>query len=79
MLMGEYKLPTMNKAAMVLELMGQMEDEEEKDYPLSYYIDAAKVYSTLEDAKRCLIKECPICFGKFAVDDVRFCIYQYIL
>ena len=68
--MGEYKLPTMTKASMVLELMNKMEGED-KDYPLSYYVDAAKDYSTLEDAERCLIKTCPICYDDFPVHEVR--------
>jgi E3 ubiquitin-protein ligase RNF31 len=64
MLMGEFKLPTVAKATMALELMNKVEvegEDEEADYPLSYYTDAAKDYATLEDAERGLIKECPIC------------------
>jgi hypothetical protein len=70
MLMGEYKLPTMTKAAMVLDLMYKMEDDEDKDYPLSYYIDAARDYSSMEDAERGLIKQCPICYETRPVHEV---------
>ena len=72
MLMGEYKLPNMTKAEMVLELMYKMEDDEDKDYPLSYYIDAARDYSSMEDAERGLIKECPICTETRPVHEVIF-------
>lgn len=70
MLMGEYKLPSIEKAAMVLDLMNQFEVGEE-DYPLSYYIDAARDFSTLEDAERGLFKECPICVVSYPVHEVR--------
>ena len=72
MLMGEYKLPNMTKAEMVLELMYKMEDDEDKDYPLSYYIDAARDYSSMEDAERGLIKQCPICYETRPVHEVIF-------
>ena len=58
--MGEFKLETTAKATMVLDLMNKVEDDG-SDYPLSYYIDAAKDYPTLEEAEHGLIKECPIC------------------
>ena len=58
--MGEYRLETTAKAAMVLDLMNKVEGGD-ADYPLSYYVDAAKDYSTLEEAERGLIKECPLC------------------
>lgn len=68
MLMGEFKLENKEKASMVIELMDLMEDDE-LDYPLSYYIDAAKDFSTMEDAERGLIKECPICTLSYPVHE----------
>lgn len=62
MLMGEFKLETTAKAMMVLDLMNQVEgDAESENYPLSYYVEAAKDFATLEEAKHGLIKECPFC------------------
>lgn len=69
MLMGEFKLENKEKASMVIELMDLIEDGD-LDYPLSYYIDAAKDFSTMEDAERGLIKECPICTMSYPVHEV---------
>ena len=69
MLMGEFKLENKAKASMVIDLMDLMEDDT-LDYPLSYYIDAAKDFSTMEDAERGLIKECPICTMSYPVHEV---------
>ena len=71
MLMGEYKLESTEKAAIVLGLMNTVEVDDTLDYPLSYYIDAAKDNSTLEDAERVLIKECPICVLSYPIHEVR--------
>lgn len=68
--MGEYKLETKEKAEMVLELMGKVEVEGVGDYPLSYYVDAAKDYTSLEEAERCLIKPCPVCMENYPVHEV---------
>ena len=70
MLMGEFKLETTDKAVMVLELMKKVEVDDDSDYPLSYYIDAAKDYRTLEEAEKGLIKECPICEVELPVHEV---------
>ena len=69
MLMGEFKLENTEKASMVIELMEKIEDEG-LEYPLSYYIDAARDFSTMEDAERGLIKECPICTMSYPVHEV---------
>lgn len=76
MLMGEFKLETMDKAVMVLQLMNKVEVDPTADYPLSYYIDAAKDYATLEDAEKGLIKECPICYLDWPVHEVRYLNYS---
>ena len=78
MLMGEFKLENKQKALMVINLMERME-EEDLDYPLSYYIDAAKDFSTLEDAERGLIKECPICIISYPVHEASIHLSQYHL
>ena len=68
--MGEFKLESTKKAEMVLTLMADVEETGDFSYPLSYYIDAAKDYSCLEEAKRCLIKPCPICAEDYPVHEV---------
>ena len=70
LLMGEFKLETMEKAQMVIALMNEIEIDASLDYPLSYYVDAAKDYSSLEVAERCLIKDCPICYVSYPVHEV---------
>ena len=72
LLMGEFKLETMEKAQMVIALMNEIEVDASVDYPLSYYVDAARDYSSLEDAERCLIKECPFCFLSYPVHEVMY-------
>ena len=69
--MGEFKLPTLTKAGMAVDLMNRVEVDDTIDYPLSYYVDAAKDFSSLEEAERGLIKECPICTLEFPVHEVR--------
>ena len=71
LLMGEYKLDNTEKANMVLDLMAEF--EEDSEYPLSYYIDAAEMFSSLEEAKKDLIdkkKECPICAESYLKHEV---------
>ena len=69
--MSEYKFESTERAKMVLELMREVEtDEYAQEYPLSYYVEAAKDYKTLEDAKRYLIKPCPICMEVYPVHEV---------
>ena len=72
MLMEGFKLETTDKAEMVLELMKKVEVDDYSDYPLSYYIDAAKDYPTLEEAEKGLIKECPFCILDWPVHEVKY-------
>ena len=69
MLMAEYKLENTQRAEMVMALMEEME-EEGQDYPFSYYVDAAKDYKTLEEAKEKFIKPCPICGSGYPIHEV---------
>ena len=71
MLMAEYNLENIQKAEMVMELMKEMEGEGDQEYVLSYYIEAAKDYETLEEAKEKFIKPCPICFMTYPIHEVR--------
>ena len=77
MLMEEFNLESKEKASMVIELMDLMEDDD-SDYPLSYYIDAAKLFSTTDDAERWLIKECPICTMSYPVHEVRLSLSRHL-
>ena len=68
--MGEFKLESTEKAEMVLKLIEDVEESGDHEYPLSYYIDAAKDYSCIDEARRCLIKPCPICAEDYPVHEV---------
>ena len=58
MLMAECNFELQERAQLVLDLMEEIEDDE--DYPLHYYVDAAHDFTDLEEAKKFLFKECPI-------------------
>ena len=78
--MGEYKFENTERAQMVVELMKEVEaDEHAQEYPLSYYVEAAKDYKTLDDAKRYLIKPCPICDVDYPVHEVIILLYYILL
>ena len=70
LLMGEYKLEN-TKAGMVLALMEELEGWGGGDYPLSYYVDAARDYSSLEEAQKYFIQPCPICFKTYPIQEVK--------
>lgn len=59
MLMAECNFDVSNRAQMVLDLMEQVENEE-SNYPLNYYVDAAHDFEDLQSASEFLFKECPI-------------------
>ena len=76
MLMAECDFVDQSRAQIVLDLMEQVEDDE-NNYPLNYYVDAAHDYENLEDASDFLFKECPIqgfCAGdKIPIHEVYTC------
>lgn len=63
--MAENKFKDSSKAKMLIDLL-----EEKSDYPMKYYIDAAKHYDTFEDATNFLNQPCQICGDTFLMDDV---------
>ena len=56
-----------NKALILVRLL-----ENNSDYPMKYYIDAAKHYDNFEDALKFMNQPCPICTDIFIMDDVSF-------
>ena len=72
MLMAEYKLENTKRAEIVMALMEEME-KEGHDFPFSYYVNAAKDYKTLEEAKEKFIKTCPICGDSYPIHEVCGC------
>ncbi len=65
--MAEYRFETAEKAKMVPDLMKEVGGE---DYPLHYFIDAAKSYDNMEDAVKFLQQPCPICTMDYPIQDV---------
>ena len=71
MLVEKYKLESMEKAEVVLELMEELDEGEGGEgYPLYYYVNAARDHSSLEEAQKYFIQPCPICFGCYPVHEV---------
>lgn len=68
--MAEYKFREKFRAEMVLGLMGQVEGNG-GDYPLKYYVDAARDFDSLESAISFLDKECSICYMGYPIHEVR--------
>jgi len=56
---------------MVFELMEEVEGDGHPNYPLGYYVEAAKDYDNIEDARQYLIKPCPICAEEYPIHEVR--------
>ena len=67
--MAECRLETHEKAHMVFQLMEKAE-EDGGDYPLGYYVEAAKDYKDIDEALKYLIKPCPICECQYPVHEV---------
>ena len=78
MLMAECEFDDQNRAQMVLELMEEVENDE-NNYPLHYYVDAAHDFDNLQSASEFLFKECPIqgfCAGdKVPIHEVQCDVY----
>ena len=54
---------------MVFQLMEEVEADG-GDYPLGYYVEAAKDYDDIDRARKYLIKPCPICGDQYPVHEV---------
>ena len=67
--MIECHLESYERAHIAFQLMEEMEEYGE-DYPLSYYIEAAKDYNDIDKARKYLIKPCPICGDQYPVHEV---------
>ena len=59
--MAEYRYKEKFRAKIVLDLLCEVEYEGGPDYPLNYYLEAARDFKDLESARNFLNKECPIC------------------
>ena len=57
--MAECEFDEQSRAQMVLDLMEEVENDE-NNYPLHYYVDAAHDFTDLQKASEFLLKECPI-------------------
>ena len=68
--MAEFRFREKTKAKMVLELMEKVKNESDQEYPLHYYVDAAKDFDSLDGALQFLSKECPICYLRCAIHEV---------
>lgn len=64
LLMAEYKFKKF-RAEIVLGLI------EDHDYPLNYYVDAARDFNDLDSARNFLNKECIICGDILPIHEVR--------
>lgn len=67
--MAECRLESHEKAHMVFQLMEEVEADG-GDYPLGYFVDAAKDHKDIEKARKYLIKPCPICECQYPVHEV---------
>lgn len=59
LLMAEYQFKEKFRAEIVLGLLEEVDGD--YDYPLNYYVDAAKDFDDLKAASAFLNKECPFC------------------
>ena len=57
--MAECEFDDQNRAQLVLDLMEEVENDD-NNYPLHYYVDAAHDFEDLQSASEFLFKECPI-------------------
>lgn len=78
--MAECEFDEQSRAQMVLDLMEEVENDD-NNYPLHYYVDAAHDFADLQSASEFLFKECPIqgfCAGdKIPIHEVRMYMYYY--
>lgn len=70
LLMAEYRFREKSRAEIVLGLMNKVEQPDGPDYPLNYYIEAARDFDNLDAASNFLNKECPICFDLTPIHEV---------
>ena len=68
--MAEFKFGTSEQAKIVLGLIENVEVEG-ANYPLNYYVDAARDFDNIEAALEFLNKECPTCSGLYPIHEVR--------
>ena len=67
--MTECHLESYERAHIAFQLIEELEADG-GDYPLSYYIDAAKYYDNIDMARKFLIRPCPICGDQYPVHEV---------
>lgn len=67
--MTECHLESYQRAHIAFQLMEEVEADG-GDYPLSYYIEAAKDYNNIDMARKYLIKDCLICGDHYPVQEV---------
>ena len=70
LLMTECRFENEETANIVLQLLEEVEGNGDAEYPLQYYIDAAKDHKDLESARSFLIKECEICIMAQTIHEV---------
>ncbi len=76
--MAEYKFKEKFRAEMVLGLIDRVENTDlHPNYPLHYYLDAARDFNDLDSASNFLKKECPICYEVYPVHEVSGLLYNY--
>ena len=70
--MAEYKFNEKFRAEIVMGLLGKVENFEGcPDYPLNYYLEAARDFNDLDSASNFLNKECPICGEEYLIHEVK--------
>ena len=65
MLIAENKFKERSKAVLLIKLL-----KDKSDYPMRYYIDAAKNYDDFDQALSFLNQPCQICGDTYLMDDV---------
>ncbi len=68
--MAEYRFQEKFRAETVLGLIEKVEYEGGPDYPLNYYLEAARDFNDLDSASNFLNKECPICDERTPIHEV---------
>lgn len=79
MVMVEFRLE-LEKAKILIKLLEDTYDDDEYlQYPLLYYIDATKSYSTFDDAFKYLHQPCLMCADDYPMDEVSkiTCVHKY--
>ena len=70
LLMAECGFDDEETANIVLQLLEEVEGNEDADYSLQYYVDAAKDHKELDKARNFLIQECDMCLEEKIVHEV---------